>query len=154
MNPQQSLERAVYTFAVAHTFTGIESTSIYKGLDNPTEVDDAEQTGTPNRVHPSLTIIADGSHEEVCLGTKVYRGNLVLRIEADAQNTTDADFNTLCFAAFRVFDINELKEEISSLTEDFTCLQANIVDNGRAINNGINWQNEMIIDCVYAQADL
>lgn len=152
MNPKQALEQAAYAFAAARTYDAIAATSIYRGLQNLESVDETAQES--NRVHPSITLIADGNHTELVLNTRLFRGNLIVRVEADAQNVTDSEFNDICEDVFSKFNITTLASALSSAKDPFTCQAANVIDNGTAIRNGSNWQNELTIDCVYGQADL
>lgn len=155
MNPQQALERAVYTWLKTHALTNIASTSIYKGLENTTAIDDEENNTQPQtKAHPSVTLEAEGQHDEAVFNTLVYRGNFLVMIEADAQNTTDATFNTICEEVFSIFNIQELAANISALVSDFHVLFARIVQNGHSIKSGSNWVNFIRLEFVYAQADL
>lgn len=158
MNPKQSLERAFYAFASAHSYDSVAATSIYKGIDNTSETDSESGTDVVNRVHPSITIVADGDHEEQLLNAKLFRGQLVIRVETDGQNVTDADFNLICEDVFEKFDITTLADSVSDAAQDsgqsFYCYQANIIDNGHSIRNGVNWQNQIVLDCAYSQANL
>lgn len=155
MNPKQSLEIAVHAFLTAEgrEIDGIPAEQIYKGIDNPTVADD-EGPGVSTRVNPSVTIIADGNHEEIVIGTKNFRGPLIIQVEADGQNMTDADFNTLCEDVFSKLDIDNLRSYLSASASNFYCYQANIIEHGDSVHNGVNWQNRIVIDTVYAQADL
>lgn len=152
MNPKQTLEQAAYAFAAAHEYDNVAETSIYKGIENTVQADIEAQES--NRRHPSITVIADGDHTEVVLGTKIFRGNLLVRVEADGANVTDAVFDAICHEVFDVWDITTLKENLTAALDDFTAQQANIVDVGDSINQGTNWQKQIVIDCVYGETDL
>lgn len=155
MNPQQALERAVCTWLKTHTLTNIAATSIYKGLENTTAIDDEENNTQPQtKAHPSVTLEAEGQHQEAIFATKVYQGNLLVTVEADAQNTTDDTFNTICREVFGKFDIQELATNISAFVDDFTILFIRIIQNGHSIKAGQNWINYIRLDVVYAEADL
>lgn len=158
MNPKQTLEKAAYAFAATHTYDNVAETSIYKGTENTVRADNDAQES--NRVHPSITLIAEGDHTEVVLGTKLFRGMLLVRVEADGMNITDATFDEICLEVFAVWDITTLKENLSAALlhrldgPHLTALQANIVDTGDAIQQGTNWQKQIVIDCVYGEANL
>jgi hypothetical protein len=119
MNPKQALERAVYAWLTGRgTLTNIASTSIYKGIDNGVAIDTEDTNTQPqDKAHPSITLEAEGLHEEAVFQTKVYRGNFMVTVESDAQNTTDETFNTICEEAFGVFDIQQLATNISAAND-------------------------------------
>lgn len=156
MNPEQALERAVYTWLTGRgALTNVAATSIYKGLQNAVAIDDEETNAQPDtRVHPSITLEAVGEHEQVVLDTKVYRGPLNVIVEADSKNTKDETFNTICEEVFGVFDIQELATNINAAVASFTVLKVRIMRNGHRVQDGENWQNYITLDFVYAQADI
>lgn len=158
MNPQQALERAVHhwlTEELETPLTLIPATSVYRGIDNPTAIDDEDTNTQPStRVHPSITLAAEGNHEEAVFNTKVYRGNLLVTVEADPKNTTDSTFNAICEEAFSKFDIVQLATNISAANDGFRVLFARITQNGHSVIEGQNWRNFIRVDFVYAQADL
>ena len=80
----------------------------------------------------------------------MFRGPLIIQVEADGQNVTDADFDTISNAVFAVFDITTLADNFSAAKDDFHCFQANIIDHGNANRSGGNWTNAIVIDCAYA----
>ena len=154
MNPKQKLEQAVHTWLAATPITGIASTSIYKGVDNPLEVDSEENAGDrETKVHPSVTIEAEGQHEEFIPFSNVFLGALSVTVEADAFNTKDTDFDTLCTAVFDRFNIVELAAEISASLATFTVQFAQVTSIGSSVNNGTNWQAIMTIDMAYSESD-
>lgn len=157
MNPDQALEIAAYNY-LTNLETELEliaSSSIYKGLDTPIEADSDENTTTPrNRVHPSVTVEAEGAHAETVLFTGTWEGVLAVTVEADSENTTDATFNTICSEVFSKFNIVELEANFSSRTANFFMYQMHSPSLSDAVNNGTNWQKTLRLTCVYAQADL
>lgn len=157
MNPNQKLEIAAYNYLVGleTPITSIASTSFYKGIENPISVNDEENTtDRRQKVHPSITVEAEGSHEEAVLFTGTYQGILAITVEADASDKTDAQFNTICDEVFGKFDIVELEANFSSRTDAFYMYQARVIGVSDAINNGQNWQKTLRLMCVYAEADL
>jgi hypothetical protein len=157
MTPKQLLERAAYAFLtnLETPISGIASTSIYKGTRNPTSVENEENTGeVSQKVHPSVTVEADGGHEEAVFGTRIFQGVLSVTVEVDAHTTTDDEFHTICSEAFSKFNIRELATNMSSGTTGFTMIQGRISDISDTINNGQNWMKILRLVCVYGAADL
>jgi hypothetical protein len=157
MNPKQTLERAAYNYLanLETPLTLIASTSIYKGTENPISVESDENTTEPlQRVHPSVALEAEGAHDEAVLFTKTWQGILAITSEADANTTTDTEFDAICNEVFGKFDIVELEANFSSRTDDFYMYQATVAGMTNAVNNGQNWQKTLRLMCVYAEADL
>lgn len=157
MNPKQKLEQAAqnYIDGLETPLTLIESTSVYKGIENPISVEDPENTTEPaTRVHPSVTLSADGEHSEAALFTGNYQGVLGITVEADANTTTDTEFDAICTEVFSKFNIVELRANFSSRTDDFYLYQMHSPVFSDTVNNGQNWQKTLRLTCVYALADL
>jgi hypothetical protein len=163
MNPKQTLERAAYAFltTVETPLTLVASTSIYKGASNPVSVEDDENTTeVTQKVHPSVTLDAEGTQEEVVFSTNLYQGVLAITVEADASTTTDAQFNAICQEVFGKFNIQEIETNMTTQARaagmDFTMLGRSfrIAALGSAVNNGHNWQMTHRYNCVYAEANL
>jgi hypothetical protein len=154
MNPKQKLEQAGKAFLVAQDLELSAATSIYKSVSNPTDVEDDENTGErQQKSHPSVTIEAEGSHEEYIPFSNVFRGPMSVTVEADASTTTDEEFDAICSEVFGKFNIVELDSELSAALEDFAVQFAHITSIGSAVNNGQNWQAQMTIDVAYGQSD-
>lgn len=154
MNPKQKLEQAAKAFLVAQDLELIAATSIYKGINNPTDVEDDENTGErQQKANPSVTIDAEGGHEEVVPFGNVFRGPLTVTVEADASTTTDAEFDAICSEVFSKFNIIELDAELSSALANFAVQFAQITSISSSVNDGQNWQAQMTIDVAYGQSD-
>lgn len=157
MNPKQTLETAAYNYltGLETPLTLVESTSIYKGIENPISVDSDENTTEPaQKVHPSITLEAEGVHEEAVLFTGTMQGILAITVEADANTTTDSEFAAICDQVFGKFNIVELEANFTSRTDGFRMYQAHSPSFSDTINNGQNWQKTLRLTCVYAEADL
>jgi hypothetical protein len=163
MNPKQSLERAAYAFltTVETPLTLVASTSIYKGIDNPVSVEDDENTTEQeSKVHPSVSLDAEGNHDEVVPFTNLYQGVLAVTVEADKATTTDTQFHAICQEVFSKFNIQEIEANMTAAARAagmaFTVLGRSfrIAALGSAVNNGHNWQMTHRYNCVYAEANL
>lgn len=155
MNPEQTLEQAAQAFLNSERPDSIPDGQVYKGTENTVAIDTDETAGQPQvKTLPCVTLEAEGDHQQVGRATRCFRGNLLIHVEADAHNTTDADFDSMCAEVFDLFNISELADRLASSLDNFDCLYANMTDSGRAIKNGSIWQNTFRVDCVYAQANL
>jgi hypothetical protein len=165
MNPKQSLERAAYAFLtnpdIVTPLTLVASTSIYKGISNPTNVEDDENTTeVTQKAHPSVTLEAEGSHEEAVAFTNLYQGVLAVTVEAISETTTDTQFHAICQEVFAKFNIQEIEANMTAAARAagmaFTVLGRSfrIAALGSAVNNGHNWQMTHRYNCVYAEANL
>lgn len=157
MNPKQALERAAYNYLtnLETALTGIASTSIYKGIENAQDVESEESAGEASqKVHPSVTLEAEGNHEEAVLFTGNWQGILAITVEASASGNTDTTFNTICDEVFSKFNFVELEVNFSSRTASFHMYQMHSPVFSDTINNGQNWQKTLRLTCVYALADL
>lgn len=157
MNPKQTLEQAAYAFLtnLETPLTLVESTSIYKGARNPIELDNDENTSEPaDKSHPSVTLEAEGSHDEAVPFTNIYQGILAVTVEAIVADTKDTDFDAICQEVFSKFNIQEIETNMTSALDDFRLIQFRLIGAGSAVNNGGNWQMAHRYMCVYAEADL
>jgi hypothetical protein len=157
MNPKQLLEQAAYAYLVRleTPLTLIAESSIYKGTSNPTRVEYDENTSEiTQKVHPSVTVEAEGPHDEAVFNTRIFQGALSITVEDVMAENTDSTFDDICSEVFSKFNISELATNFSSRTSGFTMIQARIADIGDSINNGANWQKTLRLACVYGAADL
>jgi hypothetical protein len=157
MNPHQTLEQSAYAFLtdLETPLTLVESTSIYKGKSSPIERDNDENTTeAADKVHPSVTLDAEGNHEEAVLFTNIYQGVLAVTVEAIVSDTTDTQFDAICQEVFSKFNIQEIETNMTAAIDDFRLIQFRLVGAGSVINNGSNWQMTHRYMCVYAEADL
>lgn len=157
MNPHQTLEQAAYAFltTLGTPTTLVESTSIYKGARNTIERDNDENTTeAPDKTHPSVTLEAEGSHEEAVPFTNIYQGILAVTVEAIVSDETDTNFDAICQEVFSKFNIQEIETNMTAALADFRLIQFRLVGAGSAVNNGGNWQMTHRYMCVYAEADL
>lgn len=157
MNPNQTLESAAHYFLtnLETPLTLVASSSIYKGVDNPLEVDSDESSDDrETRVHPSVSMIAEGTHEEAVFNSRIFQGMLAVMVEANAFTTTDTSFAAICDQVFSKFNILELEANMSAGTADFRLIQAHVVGVSDSVNNGGNWQKTLRLACVYAEADI
>lgn len=157
MNPQLTLELAAANFVSEYLADMPSITHVYKGHENAEAADDSTGIETDPLVAKALPCVileAENDIAEAIPFTLNFRGTLSVRVQADAKNTTDSDFRAMVQEAFSIWSIEELATRLSTYTDDFNCLFANLRAPSSVVRNGENWECSLSIDVVFAEADL
>lgn len=152
MNPKQKLEQTAkaYLDSLSLTFQG-SALNIYKGIENTVAIDDSPDAPPEPRIVPCGTVAVEADLTEAIPFTGNWEGDLTVAVEADAQNLTDADFDTLCATVFDPFNSDESKSLLQAAAPGFTCLFLNVAGSTGKITQGNNWASAIRVHVVFCQ---
>jgi len=151
MNIPQLVEQAVENFLADQ---GLELvTNVYKGRENIQTAANSD-TEEPTIALPCVIIEADQTFAVPYPGTGNYQGDLSIHVQADAEDTTDAEFHAMCNEVFGAFNVANLGSSLSTSLANFTCPLAYCLGISCAVKKEGKWINTLRFRIVACAADL